>query len=778
MKKKSILLLIATLLMVFSLSACSKAYNLSKAKHDNIIEAGINEYIALDNEKYYLYCLNNSKKITQGYDYLAYVDRSSVEYLLAYNSGDFGHSIVKNDGNIILQSDENFKITNASLVYDYTNNENEKPCYNFYGFVVNFTIAGRESSALYYLDGTCAQQADEGRVEIVKDIQNTDVFSIVYVNFNVYDKQGGIITRKVLNKDFVSIYEINFDRYKIFSSEQTFKASIGYLAYVEKEFASSGEEIYSKVYYDVYCQDASYTRFENVTSLHTYGNGTALFAKKENSSFLFSENGLIKEFSQNATAENNNIKVALNDGFYDIYKYDGTKILENVRQSNGYYIKQIDNLTACYSYEGKQLFDYDIETYEKTENKRFINANTVSEVVKLTYIGGKTLYKFYLNGELVKDYDSNYTYMSADNGIYIFYTLKDEVINYYYYFNVYGATEFKIQADTTGLNSGKFDKVLEYKYYTEKNSNNINFYENAVATLTPYNGRLIPGYALPQGGYFNITHQSFGILKAVVLKMEYDVYKVQSKSGGEVYVNTNERRYAYYIIKNSGKAPSIELIYTGYNKMLVNYNSNNNLFCFSTTDRFSDPNSYNSFVNLSNRTFVYDVVTNETGYISSFTKRAEIPKSNMIVYNENYIIGTDYYNGTKNFLYTVDGNKVLDAKYRIADIKGKLAKINVVDITNNGSFGVYDLEKKKVIEDCDKFTVNLLGGGFYAIGKLRKTGETFTIKNHKGNTIQDKVVSYDFIGGKGDQTNEIKYLFFKMNLGKNQLKLLKIDIDN
>ena len=771
MKKNVLLLLIVAVVSLFYLSACTNNYDVSKNGHDDILDSSKQEYIAVDDGKFYLYSIDKTKKLVGGYDHLEFLDDTNEKFLLAYNDGDYGYSILDNDGNTLITSDKDIKIKGANLIYEITLDKESKYSYEYYGFVVHFVNSyGNSSTALYHLDGKAAFLTQSCQAEVLTTSHSDNAFSIIYIYFTSYDDSGKITSRKVIDKNLNVIHQLEFDKYKEFISSQSFTTSIGYIVYSQKEFDENDNEIASKVYYDIYCNNAVFAAFESVSRLSTFGNGNALFAKKSNKFTLFDESGAVREFDSPATVENNNIKVG-ND-LVDIYRYDGEFLLEGVRQGIGSYVKQDGDKVALYSYEGKELSLYNLNEIKRAETKRYVNLNTISEVVKHTDTQDKNIYKFFLDGALTKEYDASYTYVSDQNGVYIFTTKKNGVVDFYYYYNVHSGTEFIIKAQQDGTNGAEFNKVLDYNYYTEKHSKDISFYENAVKKITPYTGPYIPGYAC-KGGYFSITHQSLNPLKMVVLKLEFDIYKIRKVNLMDTYINLNERWYAYYAITDTGKSANIMYIYSGLSKMTIDYNSDYNLMCFSTIDRYVDKELYIATNKLDNKTLTFSVAQSKIGDRITLTKISEIKSSNLGIFDNTYLVGIDYNNDKRNFVYTIYGRKVLDTKYYIKDIKDSLAIINFIGPNKNNSFGVFDLTQNKVIKECNNFDIILLGGGCYAIAKMGKTGIVYEIRDYKSRLIKNNVISIEYIKQRVDTFTLEKCYYYKIYLNKKGYKLIK-----
>ncbi|HOO23125.1 MAG TPA: hypothetical protein PKY53_05530 [Clostridia bacterium] len=758
--KKALLATLATVFLVLVLAGCAKSHDLSRRGHDDITEAGIGRYIAAEEGKYYLFDINKRKTFSDGYDGLRFIDNSDTGALLAYNTGDAGYTVISNKGKTLIESKEGFAITGASYVAD-TGEE-----YKRYGIIVEFVNAkGQESSALFGNDGNAVLLSDSGQVEVAtaKDGEN-----IAYVFFEAYDKDGVVIKQQAVNKNLVTVYDIDFDKATVFSAVRRFHSGMGYVAYTKKELSPSGDVISQKVCYDIYCRDTVYAEYDSANGLYAGEESMALFARKGDKNFLFNESGIVKEFDLTATVENNNVRVNTRNNLYDIYRYDGTLLLSGVAIVSGGYSRQSGNSVTLYNYEGKELVTYDTTQETRLETKRFASSGHAGEVVRFADAQSTRIYRFFLDGALVKEYGAEYEFVSETNGVYQFRTTKDGAYDNVYYFNAYAGKEFKMKATQTGDASATFLRVLDYKYYLEKNSNDINFYENVVKTVTPYNERLVPGYAR-EGGYYSISHQSIPGLRQVVLKIEFDVYKYKRVNDLDVYTDTNERRYAYYLVTDTGKAADLQLIYIGLSRMEISYDEDSGLICFSTGDRFAYPSLYSSFSGLDYKTLVFEVTT--SGDAITLTKRGETGRSNMQIYNGNYLIGTDHLNGERNFVYTTEGRKVLDAQYYVNAIEGTLAIVNFAGPNQIGSCGVYDLEKGKLIESCDKFGITLLGGGYYAVRELTEEASMITIKNKKGvvvkNVISLEYVSETEISGK-------KHVYYKINSGKNKYRLLEI----
>ena len=106
MKKKIFLLSIIAILLAFVLVGCTNDFKVSKKGHDSILYAADSTYIAVDGGKSYLYSIKNSRKLTKkGFDKLEYIDSlsdSNENYLLAYNAGDIGYSVVNKKGKQVI----------------------------------------------------------------------------------------------------------------------------------------------------------------------------------------------------------------------------------------------------------------------------------------------------------------------------------------------------------------------------------------------------------------------------------------------------------------------------------------------------------------------------------------------------------------------------------------------------------------------------------------------------------------------------------------------------
>lgn len=760
-------IIIFLLLFLFALTSCAeKTFSISKKSFDFIFDASAKNFIASENGEYFLCETYSGKRISRGFQKLEYISNFCGNFLLAYDNGEL--SVMDYKGEKIIEKSQDMTIINADIIInkEYSEEKNllVKPKAILINFIGEYGFLG---NALYNLSGDIILVNPLGTIEI-RYLTATDGNSKVsYFIHKVYEWNGEIKEISVLDDNFNNVYNKKFNKSINFISAEFNSAEFGYAVYDVKEFNENGEEISSKRNYDIISNRHTYEGFISLSSIpDEHGvTGGYLVGNNEDKYSIYSSNGIIKDLSQKAIVEKGNIKVYTdNSNLFDIYRYNGNLLLNSVSVKGNNYLKGNDFDTICYSLSGAELFSYKANEIKSFTSTRLTNNSLTAEIIKFTDYSDNNYYKFFLDDLFKKEYRNEYYYLNQNNGIYTFYTKNDvgEPDRYFLY-NAYMGQEFSYEEG-----KAKNGSIYLYDYYTLENSHNIFFYNNLSAVLTPYSGDGIPGYAYKHG-YYLFTYRQYKDFTIICIEFDtYDREKIKnSMPAAYKYINKNQRAYAYYIVKGKGKNAETELVYQGYNKMNFNYLEKYRLLIFSTIDYFNG-GIYPSFDKLSDKTIIIKVENDDGNNL--FIRKADIPVSNVSLYNEEYLIGVDYKKESKNFICSLSGEIVLEAKYYVNEIRGNLALVTNSKLGINGSFGIYDFKTQKLIEDCNNNSIVLLGANFYVITYNKINGKEYVVKDVFGKKI--KIRDIKLVRIVYDYENRKTLYYYAINTGNNKIKML------
>jgi hypothetical protein len=778
MKKKIIFMMLIVALAVLMVSCSSKNYSVSSKSYDNIVSANINDFIAYEDGEYNLYNSEKCKIICGGYDSLEYVSSYRKDYLVYYNYGDEGKTLISNDGTIVIESSSDMKIYAVGICGNKIINEDKSVSYEEKGFVVYFNNnLNEDKSALFAIDGTPIYYNANSDIDMsITYIDEAEVINYV-IGETVEDNK--ITNFTIMDGDFNLKYEQNYNDEIEYSSYSFYDDSWGYVR--NKVNTLDGDVVVSSEYsYTIICDNENIECNNSISQLRdTDGEVVSLLVKSADDSttkyYLYSKLGLIKEFDEYAIVDNNNVKVSALDNKYDIYNNNGDLLLSGVVNNGSNYSKEESGIVTLYDYYGRELINYDNTLISSVQVNKNYGEDSEIQLFIITDNDSNTIYKITKNGELIKSYDSSYYYIENSDGVCKFYTENIlNIIDKYYYFNAYSNTEYVVVADEDGVTKATEGSFGDYDYYTLENSNNIFFYSDAVQILTPYSGDLVPGYCIDEG-YMDIsttTDQSYSF-EFCLMKIQFDLYIKEAVEDTDTYnyINTNNRMYAYYLINKTGDYSTFQLLYSGFNMINFDIRYDEKYFITSTYDQFCEIYSNKSVDSLVDQTVFYEIdkASEDTNII--LNELWEIEKSNMSFMGE-YIVCTEDNNYGKNSVYDINGIQILTSSYYVESIRENLA---IITFTNGGSgdVGVYDLENNEILESCQNYYIKLLGGGCYRITYYTESGYEYTIKNSKGKTIDDKLSVFLSLETVYDFENSVFYYSYVIG-DDESVKLLTI----
>lgn len=801
MKKKIILLTITIIILACILTACgTKSISTAKKNHDSINASSVDTYVALDEGKYYLFKTKNSKKVFKtGYDSLSYIGakvrlnmkNESSAFLLAYNSGDAGFSVINQEGDVLISSTFDMKITNAVLHQNISFEEDCKPVFEQKAILINFhNDKNQERSALFSLNGKAIYYDKNGIVDLKyidsKDYSQTLDYAVATTLGtieNINDTESKI---EIFNNKLESVYTKNFSKEIIFSS-QSVSEKYYILNYKNKTYDQSGVLIKSENKVDVVTGNKSYTDYTSFESRVTKegSNEESCLLASLNSETGITTYTLINypdfsyTFNNSYSLSNGRIRLSDGNGKYNVLNYDFAPIISGVDifQSN-FYSKESEGTLTIYNQSGQVLLS--TPSVNNISSSRFFEKGSAYEYFSIND-GANVIYKFFKDGALAKEYGKDYILWDNAEEYKLFSKTVDGTKQFYCY-NFITGTETQIpslnESPDFAVDSSVSVLGKNAKFYTLKDSKEIVFYKGISAKITPYEGDNIPGYAAGTQ-YMNMSITDF-IYKNKIFYILNLSYKILIKEN-DIYRETGETLYAYYLIKDTGKSAELELIYKGYNAIRYDANSSYNIFIASTIDYFADIYydsaewnyimKYQNSSNLSDMTIVYDIIYDFDKNTISLNKIAEIKESNAVIATSNYIIINDFrnINERKNSVYTYDGKLVLASKYNISDIEGNLAEVNI-----GNKAGVYNLKKGKFIEDIIYDNVTLFCDDIYIIEQIKQNGSIYTIKNSKGKKVVENIIEINYIDSDIDYEKSTRCIYFAINTGKNQVKLITL----
>jgi hypothetical protein len=798
MKKKIILIIaiVATFtLFVCVLAGCSDSNTvISKDGHDAIIDAGLNSYIAVDEGKSYLYSLEKSKKIfDDGYDSLSFISEYNSNYLIAYNKGDVGMNVLNAaDGSTLIASTTDMKIYVAEIVADIITSDTAVPDYTEKAIRVYFTNdENNECSALFDLNGSAIFYDKDGTIDVFGNpyVEDTSDFELQYIVAYTYDTidsvDSQIVGLKIFKSDFVEIYSKSYSEAVDFAGlskhVELIEVKYNNLFYNDEGNILTDE---TENLVDVITPSTAYTGYNSIVAKN-YDDVASIITSSNiddttTYTLIKSDVGITKTFDSLAIFYNGYVKVSV-DSSYDIFDTNGNSLISGVSvESSGALVKETDEIKSFYGLSGKSLFDVNKSDFDSCSLSRTIIDDAMYEVYTISDGSNEKEYKFFINDELVKDYGNEYTFLTSTSGVYEFNILDSEStpVSYFMY-NFYNNVEKTIDYNEEGsTNIEVSGSINDIKYFVEKDSNTISFYNEIVQDITPYEGTDIPGYSV-SNNYYNINYYNRNNeISFNYIEIEYNTLSKTADEGSDpityTYESTGETMYAYYLVVNNDIVESLVLLYNGYNPLFIDLNSEDKLFYVSTADAFYCANNYSANMyssKLEDKTTIYNIVC-DNDLISSISQLTEVAISNVYYCNDKYIFANDYSNDLGlSKIYSIDGTLILDSKYSVWEIDGDLAYLGY-----SGKGIIYNLEKGKVLED-DFYYGGLISDNYYYILNIEEDGYIMEIKDIDGKTIVDEVRSIYNISSYYDSDENATTTYFVIYTGDDEQKVLSIKVD-
>lgn len=747
MKKKIILVLVAVAALIFILAGCGdKGYAVSKKTYDNVISVnGDNQFIASEDGKLYLFKQNGKKVFKQGYDELAMFGDG---LLVARNSGDYGYALLDRQGNLLIGSTADARITDAELIFNETNEEKVD--------AIGAVNSKREVKAVKIT----AVNADLELMTAFYALNNKSLMLDFVKNSDIIDYEINTVTKTATNENniqysstydgmFISIKEGESVNIKIFGGENNLLFGGTY------QSAEAGIE-HNRFFVADYDNEKVYL---------VKRDGTLLDAGNFSTVFSGERNGYIIDIRESVTTliniDNDDEKViggispsikgrylcVENEGNFLFYDEDlNLKLTSDVSLS--YY-----NYAYYNSAEGV-VYDADLKFLTNDSGSVTISYGAIVDGEYCLIVKTAQNYDLYKNGTLLKQYPASYA-LNTSTQIYFTDSLGN---NIFYSFKM----EQEIVKDTrtnpigiSGVSYTLNDGV--YKIFNADNVCEVNFGGNSVT----------------------VTHSIQNSTK-VIAKAPLDIITVTANVityldtyvEGEAYTGRTktETKYAYFIYSS---ATGLVHMYDGYNR--VNITGDNEYLAVSTIG--ASKTSYNNESLLTNSTAVYKI---NYAYVNkalavTFDSPVYLSMSNVEVMN-GYLLAENNYSD-KKAIYTIDGSQILvDAKFIVRSIAGNKA---IVQFSDNDLYGVIELKKKgyKIVEDINKQHIYFLGEEYYMYSEIKDGIEKVTLKTIDGKKVLNNILYIKTINLYSSDliVDGMQRMAFIADTGKNGYKVITLN---
>ncbi|MFA6866454.1 MAG: hypothetical protein WCR54_02945 [Clostridia bacterium] len=742
---KYALIIIAIMFTCLLFGCTSKYYSVSKKSFDNILVANNNYSVVVSDGKDYLYDNNKNKIcIENGYDNLQMISDSSESkylYLLASNFDQNGGNILDTSGNIMVASNENMIIFDFEIISKLANADEE----TYINFIkINYYNQNHNVRSLLYNMDMTPILSDENFM-IIPVYENEEKKTLTSFEAIKYSDSEQIEFIKVLDENNQELYQINFDDNYIFED-------ITYLdTFLGVKYFYNGVE-----YIDIVTPKIVVNKVDSIKAIFSDNINNKINAvvatDKENKDILVTNDNRISLSQVVSINSNCDYIICRNQdsNLEAISSSNGKVIVSSIYSydNNNFVVRNVtDNTDTYYSLKGDNLFINDYTNYSVTKRNIIRDNEDIYQVFSIVDLFGDddkiTIYK---NGENKCVLEGDYRIINSDDKILLIekwgQSVKTETISY----NYYTSEKVVIEINQFG------QKVSLYEYQVDDNNSAIIKEEDELiyfvgddinCSVLPYDSEDYNGYIKGDGlemnrETLNWEYNDNILISREIISFNFNVYKrklnVFESVGDNLiydYTYNNKTIYAYYVLENDGSLSEIYIGDTRENiKTLVKPGLKKLMLISSVIDYSLIGSNYHTY-----NSYLCNVNFDENEKIQ--LEKTEFANLSNGVFMGDYLVFRNVFNDL-NTVVDYQKNELLTNQYEVSEIKGNLALIK----KGSRSYGVYNLDTKKVIEKPVLGNVMLLDDQYYIKYKIYKNEYVGVLCNGKGKKVIDNVYDY------------------------------------